>query len=128
MGGISPTLRGRIIRQILFYKKLTALKGQPRTAESDAAVAASIPSDGNDCTASRDWTPAEHAKLDEQLQGYARWEVLFSKKTIRSTRCEGLTTNANGICDACHGISRDPSLLRSIRRVWTSSFFLMKQI
>ncbi|KAJ7080860.1 hypothetical protein C8R44DRAFT_754213 [Mycena epipterygia] len=93
MGGISPTLRGRIARQILFYKKLNALKKDARTPESDAVVESSIPTDGNACIASRQWTNAEHVKLDDALQGYARWEVNFAKKIIRSTHCEGLTTN-----------------------------------
>ncbi|KAJ7938959.1 hypothetical protein B0H13DRAFT_1851135 [Mycena leptocephala] len=82
MGGISPTLRGRVVRQILFYKKLAALKKHGPISESDTSnVAKSIPVDGNDCIASRDWTSAEHAKLDVNLQGYARWEVNFAKKT-----------------------------------------------
>ncbi|KAJ7430573.1 hypothetical protein B0H11DRAFT_1942811 [Mycena galericulata] len=117
MGGISPTLCGRVVRQILFYKELAALKEQGPVSESTSrSVETSIPTNGNDCIASRQWTTAEHVKLDENLQGYARWEVNFAKKTIRSTHCEGLTLNVEGICGACRKVSIHPSLLRSIRR------------
>ncbi|KAJ7737961.1 hypothetical protein B0H16DRAFT_1762009 [Mycena metata] len=117
MGGISPTLRGRVARQILFYKKLGALKEKAaRTPQSDALVAQSIPTDGNTCINSAHWTDAEYTKLDDHLQGYARWEVNFAKKIIQSTQCEGLTTNADQVCTACHKVPEDPSLQRSIRR------------
>ncbi|KAJ7194115.1 hypothetical protein GGX14DRAFT_586928 [Mycena pura] len=102
LGGISPTLRGRLVRQILFHKSLPALKGgAPRTPQSDALVAQSIPSDGNDCLKSSQWTSAERERLDDALVGYARWEVNFAKKTIKSTRCKGLTVNEDEICSAC---------------------------
>jgi hypothetical protein len=69
MGGISPALCARLVWQVLFYKKLAEPKSQ-RTLENDALVASSIPMDGNDCTASTDWTAAEHAKLDGHLEGF----------------------------------------------------------
>ncbi|KAJ7212037.1 hypothetical protein GGX14DRAFT_393664 [Mycena pura] len=113
LGGISPTLRARISQQILFYK---ALGGKVRTPDSDARIARSIPANGNDCISSSDWTVAEHKKFDEALQGYARWEVNLANKVVRSTRCEGLTTNPNGIYNPCTKLSKDESLKCSIRR------------
>ncbi|KAJ7191248.1 hypothetical protein GGX14DRAFT_407314 [Mycena pura] len=100
--------------KILFYK---ALGGKARTPDFDARIARSIPANGNDCISSSEWMAAEHKKFDQALQGYARWEVNLAGKLVRSTRCEGLTTNPNGICNPCTKLSKDESLQRSIRRV-----------
>ncbi|KAJ6596163.1 hypothetical protein DFH09DRAFT_1407086 [Mycena vulgaris] len=88
MGGISKKLRARIVRQIFMYKKLRALGA------------------GGENVALR----------KQELKDYARWEVNYIKKTVRSTRCEGLTSNANRICDACDKLARDRSLRHAINR------------
>ncbi|KAJ7079838.1 hypothetical protein C8R44DRAFT_654000, partial [Mycena epipterygia] len=90
----------------------TAIKqtATSRTTEMIRRVESSIPAEGNDCLVSPDWTDAEHAKVDDALKGFARWDVDFGKKTVRSTRCEGLTTNKSGICDACENVAKDASL------------------
>ncbi|KAJ7082107.1 hypothetical protein C8R44DRAFT_992225 [Mycena epipterygia] len=116
MGGVSPSLRARVVRQVLLYKKFEPLKNQARTAEATRWIEVSIPAQGNDCLVSLDWTDAEHVKLDAGLKGFARWEVDFGKKTVRSTRCEGLTTNENDICDACAKVAKDDSLVHAINR------------
>jgi hypothetical protein len=123
MGGVSPKLRARIIRQVLMYKKFEPLKNAPRTAALVRKIELSVPASGNECLASTDWTEAKHAKVDEALRGFARWNVDFGNKTVRSTRCEGLTTNQDEICDACHKVAKDPSLVHAINRVVIRSQF-----
>ncbi|KAJ7877549.1 hypothetical protein B0H14DRAFT_2567669 [Mycena olivaceomarginata] len=59
---------------------------------------------------------AEHRQVDDALQGFARWEVDFGRKTIRSALCDKLTTNDDGICDACTKIAADSSLIHAINR------------
>ncbi|KAJ7269009.1 hypothetical protein C8J57DRAFT_1066950 [Mycena rebaudengoi] len=115
MGGISPTLRGRIARQIFFHKKFPPLKNEPLSAHS-AARELLIPAEGNDCIASPDWTDSEHEKLHEALRGFSRWVVYFATKSVASAQCEGVTTNPAQICNSCLKVSKDDSLLRSIRR------------
>ncbi|KAJ7746788.1 hypothetical protein DFH07DRAFT_1038081 [Mycena maculata] len=111
MGGISVQLRGRIARQIFMYKKL---KLAPEKKARRKEIEVVIPEDGNECISSSDWTDAEHVRLYEELKGYARWEVNYNKKTVRSARCEGLTSNADGICDACQKIAADESLRHAV--------------
>ncbi|KAJ6579492.1 hypothetical protein DFH09DRAFT_1445551 [Mycena vulgaris] len=110
MGGVSMQLRGRIIRQVLLYKKFGPLKAEARTAEAMHRIEASVPANGNDCVASPDWTEAEHEIVDDALAGFARWEVNYGKRTVRSSRCGGLTTNEDEICDACRSVAKDLSL------------------
>ncbi|KAJ6494482.1 hypothetical protein C8R45DRAFT_1095403 [Mycena sanguinolenta] len=110
MGGVSPSLRARIMRQILLYKKFGPLKAAVRTVEFEG----SIPTDGNDRLPSPEWTPSEHRKVDDALGGFARWMVDFGKQTVRSARCGGLTTNHDEICDACAKIAKDQSLIHSM--------------
>jgi hypothetical protein len=118
LGGVSVVLRSRVIRQVLPYKPFEPSS----TVEAEAAalkrdVQASVPSDGNDTVSSTAWTAAEHAKVDAALRGFARWEVLFGQKLVRSTHCDRLTTNVEGICDACKKVAKDESLLAAINRV-----------
>jgi hypothetical protein len=116
MGGVSVELRARLVRQLFRYKEFPALKSED-TASSIRQVQTSVPANGNDCVPSAEWTRAEHQKTDQVLRGFARWEVDFGKKTVRSTRCEGLTTNDNHICDACAKVGKDESLVHAINRV-----------
>ncbi|KAJ7877699.1 hypothetical protein B0H14DRAFT_2567568 [Mycena olivaceomarginata] len=47
-GGVSPSLYTRVIRQVLLYKKLTALKGE-KTVDSTQPIQHSVPGDGTEC-------------------------------------------------------------------------------
>ncbi|KAF8193108.1 hypothetical protein K438DRAFT_1934848 [Mycena galopus ATCC 62051] len=73
-----------------------------------------VPKNGNDRLPSAERTAAEITKVNEALRGFARWEVDFGKRVIRSTRCEGLTTNDDGICAACQKLAKDESLVHAI--------------
>ncbi|KAJ6549173.1 hypothetical protein B0H10DRAFT_2243009 [Mycena sp. CBHHK59/15] len=64
----------------------------------------------------RDWTDVERVRLYEALKGYARWEVNYGKKTICSTRCEHLTSNDDGVCDACTKLASDASFTHAVNR------------
>ncbi|KAJ7827674.1 hypothetical protein B0H14DRAFT_2814178 [Mycena olivaceomarginata] len=114
MGGVSQALRSRIIRQVFMYKKFPSLGTTVPSLVANTEP--SVPASGNDCVASADWTENEHARVDEALRSFARWQVDFGKKTVHSTGCEGLTTNESGICDACLKVAKDQSLVRSINR------------
>ncbi|KAJ7837146.1 hypothetical protein B0H13DRAFT_1912627 [Mycena leptocephala] len=116
MGGISPVLRSRVARQVFMYKKLAALKSGKDTPRLRKQVEMDVPEDGNSCLSAADWTEIEHIKLYEALKGYARWEVNYVKKFVRSTRCEGVTSNDDGICDTCNKLANDQSLKHAINR------------
>ncbi|KAJ7601957.1 hypothetical protein DFH06DRAFT_1399828, partial [Mycena polygramma] len=117
MGGVSPTLRGRIARQIFLHKRFAALKsGTGDQQKLRKQLESEVPSDGNKYIESADWTEAEQVQLHEALKGYARWEVNYVRKFVRSTDCRRLTLNADGICDACQRLARDDSFTRSVRR------------
>ncbi|KAJ7751325.1 hypothetical protein DFH07DRAFT_774922 [Mycena maculata] len=116
LGGVSATLRGRVVRQVLFYKKFPLSKKEPHTAEMIRRVELSVPASGNDCLTSPDWTDEEHQRVDVALQGFARWHVDFGRRTIRSARCEGLTTNEDLICDACSKVAGDRALMHAVAR------------
>ncbi|KAJ7511549.1 hypothetical protein B0H11DRAFT_2268643 [Mycena galericulata] len=116
LGGVSTTLRARLVRQIFLYKQFQPLKNEARTAELIQRVEMSVPTRGNDCLASPDWTESEQRKFDDALKGFARWEVEFGNKTVRSARCEGLVNKPGGICDACMKVASDESLIHAINR------------
>ncbi|KAF8200490.1 hypothetical protein K438DRAFT_2110609 [Mycena galopus ATCC 62051] len=119
MGGVSPALYARVIRQVLAYKKFAALKREDTvdsTPPVECSVECSVPTDGNECLPAPEWTPTEHGKVDDALRGFTRWEVNFGKKTVRLARCKGLTTNDNGICDTCAKVATDSSLMHAINR------------
>ncbi|KAJ6593023.1 hypothetical protein B0H19DRAFT_1245824 [Mycena capillaripes] len=78
MGGVSQALRSRIIRQVFMYKKFPSLKTTVPSLVANAE--SSVPASGNDCVASADWTENEHARVDEALRGFARWEIDFGNK------------------------------------------------
>ena len=124
---MSPELRARATRQLFPYKGLPLLEKEPRTKDiglifvetktRSIPTSAKTPKDGNDFQSEKKWTKQEKRRLDEVLLGWARWEVDYVNGFVRSARCEGMTTNADGICDACMDVSTDESLKRSIRRV-----------
>ncbi|KAJ7194862.1 hypothetical protein GGX14DRAFT_359779 [Mycena pura] len=116
MGGISPTLRGRVARQIFMHKKFAMLKSGEDQQKLRKKLELDVPQDGNKYIQSSDWTEAEQVQLYEGLKGYARWEVNYVRKFVRSTHCGRLTANPDGICDACKKLAHDESFLRSIRR------------
>src|SRR5258708_22819977 len=49
--------------------------------------------------------------------GWARWITDHMNGFIRSTCCEGVMSNKDGVCDACKAIAKDESFQRSVRRV-----------
>ncbi|KAJ7362732.1 hypothetical protein DFH08DRAFT_799751 [Mycena albidolilacea] len=124
MGGISPQLRSRIARQVFLYKKLAGLKRDDEYPRRRKQVEKDIPADGNDCISSADWTDTEHRRLYDALKGYARWEVNYAKKCVRSSRCEGLTPNLDGICDACTKLAKYPSFTHAVNRVCATANYL----
>ncbi|KAJ7757868.1 hypothetical protein B0H14DRAFT_2634820 [Mycena olivaceomarginata] len=102
----------------LKYKKLAALKSEKK-AETPAQrkqIEQEVPANGNDCISSVDWTDAENVKLYDALKGYAHWEVNYVKKFVRSTSCDGLTSNIDGVCDACMTLAKDASLIHAVNR------------
>ena len=127
LGGVSSSLRGRIIRQLFPYKPFPLRKMTDRT-ESDqisASLASSdpgtikqeVPDDGNKEVNSMLWTDAELKKHDEEMRGWARWDVDKGAEVVRSTKCTRLTSNTNAICDECHKVSEDESLKADVRKV-----------
>lgn len=127
LGGVSPEFRARAMRQLFSYKKFPPLEKDPKQKNLDGAVfvetpgqfqgSKSIPANGNDKLKEALWTKAEKRALDKAMLGWARWEVDYVNGFVRSTRCEGTTSNGDKICDKCKEVSKDKSLKRAIRRV-----------
>ncbi|KDQ50062.1 hypothetical protein JAAARDRAFT_200304 [Jaapia argillacea MUCL 33604] len=94
LGGVSPTLRARLMRQIFPYKPFQPLKGltnlpgggdvgSNETDEDaiegdetmDVVVKVEVPTDGNTKVNESQWTDGERRRFDKNLKGWARWEV-----------------------------------------------------
>lgn len=126
LGGVSPDLRARAVRQLFPYKNLPRLEREPRKKDlhlifieiqGKAGAHTLIPKDGNRYHKERKWTKVEKRRLDEFLLGWARWEVDYVNGFVRSVHCEGTIKNADSICDACISVSQDESLKRAVRKV-----------
>lgn len=127
LGGISPDLRATAVRNLFPYKGLPPIKDGP-TKKADwllitpkkaskSATNSHIPADGNREQRERAWTDAEKKKLDQFLTGWARWIVDYNMAYARATKCQGTTSNANGICDECWLVAKDESFRTAVRRV-----------
>ncbi|EIW56114.1 uncharacterized protein TRAVEDRAFT_50602 [Trametes versicolor FP-101664 SS1] len=119
LGGISPSWRGRIARQLFRYKPFPPLRSEqgPEAASGSTAPRPSVPSDGNAECEEKKWTLREQLDLDHALGGWARWTVDYGRQLVKSTRCEGTTMNESGVCDACQTLGeKDAGLKRSITR------------
>ncbi|KAF8162013.1 hypothetical protein BJ912DRAFT_935672 [Pholiota molesta] len=104
-GGISPTDIARTMRCLFPYKNFSNLEGH-----------------------SGDLTHIRNGYLQLYLRGtecnipttvpvcICRWEVNYTHRYIKSTKCEGETLNSDGICDSCNAISKDKSLQHVIRK------------
>jgi len=114
LGGISPELRARAVRQLFPYKKFPRLEKEPRNkdinllfieikgnGENNSNRTPNVPKNGNGHLKEKQWTELEKRKLDEFLLGWARWEVNYAEGFVHSVRCDGTTTNTDEICNAC---------------------------
>ena len=122
LGGVAPKFRARVTRELFPYKQLPALKsdagGQDEGGEDKGGVVQEIPEDGNSAHEESKWTTAEQRKLDQSLKGWARWQVSYEDRYVKSARCAGTTTNDSGICDACEDLARsDKAFKKAVYRV-----------
>ena len=76
-----------------------------------------VPENGNLLLRQSEWMRDEQELLDGNLKAFARWEVNYIQREVRSTRCQRLTTNTSGTCEACERLARDESLRDAVRRV-----------
>ncbi|KAJ7026886.1 hypothetical protein C8F04DRAFT_1296018 [Mycena alexandri] len=130
-----PGITGKVIVRVAVKKKHVAVTGPgsissffgrpretnptDRTSEIPAIAAADSDSDTDTQPAKTTYVLRKvnaHVKLDAALKGWARWEVDFGAGTVRSTRCEGLTTNPDAVCDACKKVSKDESLMHAVKK------------
>lgn len=124
LGGVSPTLRGRIARQLFGYKPFAPLRDGKTTEDLDVGAervepsSRRVPEEGNTECEERKWTLKEQLDLDHALAGWARWIVDYDRRLVKSTRCEGTTSNVTRVCDACQTLGeRDAGLKRGVARV-----------
>ncbi|KAI0688076.1 hypothetical protein C8T65DRAFT_746794 [Cerioporus squamosus] len=97
IGGVSPSLRGRISRQLFPYKKLPPLKEERDDEEKGEANI--------------------KGEMPDSDEAWARWSVDYKRRSVRSTRCEGTTSNKDGVCDVCQDLRRkDEGFKRVLRR------------
>ncbi|OSC98921.1 hypothetical protein PYCCODRAFT_1396354 [Trametes coccinea BRFM310] len=126
LGGISPSWRSRIARQLFPYKPLqhTQQSDAARLSQLDRRVASTAeeltqtqpPPDSNLECEERNWTKREQLALDHALSGWARWIVDYGRRLVKSTRCEGTTMNASGVCNACQALQEDDAFKRAVAR------------
>lgn len=124
LGGISPELYARIVRQCFPYKtgfpelgngRTIGPKGKlPPTSRIPSKI---VPKDGHKRAEEKYWTTAEHQRLDLHLIGLARWEVNYAKGFVKATHCLKMTDNVDGVCNECREVAQDESLKRTMRRV-----------
>jgi hypothetical protein len=129
LGGVSARKRAQIIRDLFPYKSFlrinTALIDEKEgwsegdvESEDDVQVKCEVPEYGNKHVSSTKWTETELKRHDEALRGWARWEVDYGAKVVRSTKCQGTTTNKGGICRECVAVSKDESFKAEVRKVF----------
>jgi hypothetical protein len=131
LGGVSSRKRAQVIREIFPYKPFPHIGPTPNDAdnttwsageESDmedenVKIKCEVPEDGNKHLKSLMWTEVELMKHDESLKAWARWEVDYGAKVVRSTKCQGTTTERSGVCTECQVVSHDESFKSEVRKV-----------
>ncbi|KAI0349019.1 hypothetical protein OH77DRAFT_1415677, partial [Trametes cingulata] len=119
LGGISSRRRGLVVRQLFPYKRLPPLQDRALSGPGvgTAIALAGAPEGGNLELSESKWTLKEQLALDHALKARARWIVDYGRQYIKSTRCDGMTENETGVCDACDQLRRtDEGFRRSLRR------------
>ena len=116
LGGISPTLRARIVRQLFPYKNFPSMKCTAQAPDNTVATS-DVPANRNTEKDEAKWSEVELSQLDNTLRGWARWEVNYDQRYVKSTGCEGTTKNKSKICDKCIELAKDKGLKRSVQRV-----------
>lgn len=76
-----------------------------------------IPSDGNAKVKCKEWTDAEKKNIDNYLLTWARCEVDFANRVVRSTKCQRTTENTSAVCDDSEAIKGDPAFKKAVQRV-----------
>ncbi|KAJ6543068.1 hypothetical protein B0H19DRAFT_1268241 [Mycena capillaripes] len=120
LGGVSLVLRARAIRQLTPWNNHPETTGVRETKDSRMVYATPvsrkiIPEGCPDEVEYRRWTSNEKKMLDEVLGAWARWVVNYVDGFVCSSTCQGRTTNANSICDACLDVAQDESFKRAVR-------------
>ncbi|KAF8161385.1 hypothetical protein B0H34DRAFT_796185 [Crassisporium funariophilum] len=121
-GGISPTDIARTMRCLFPYKNFSNLEGHSgdlthiRNRLPTILPAGDQMQHTNNRASMRQWTSYERQTFQEILQQICRWEVNYTHRYIKSTKCEGETLNLDGICNSCNAISKDKSLQHAIRK------------
>lgn len=124
LGGISPELHARVVRQCFPYKTGFPELGQGRTIHAKGKLPLTrkipskhVPENGDKRAEEKYWTAVELQQLDHYLLGLARWEVNHAKGFVKATHCLKTTENVDGVCDECCAVAEDESLKRTMRRV-----------
>ena len=131
LGGVSHKKWAQIIRDIFPYKPFvhinTALIDENEAcsdddqsnveSEDDAEIKCKVLEDGNRHLSLLKWTEIELKRHDEALKGWARWEVDYGAKVVRSTKCQGTTVDLGWICSECMVVLKDESFPVEVRKV-----------
>lgn len=126
LGGVSPELRARAVRQLNPHKTNLPALTQGRTKNADLMIevdrdvdppSTKVPVWGNTEVREMLWTDQEKRNLDTFLLAWARWEVDWKNGWVRSTQCKKKTRNSDRVCDACRDVARDESLKHAVRKV-----------
>ncbi|KAJ3727641.1 hypothetical protein C8R42DRAFT_620753 [Lentinula raphanica] len=115
LGGISALQFGLLARRQFPYKEFPKLKSEAELPQSDGERPP-VPSEGSLSSDVTKWTESEWARMKHLLSSYARWEVNFQSRFIKSTQCEQQTLNPDGVCDKCRSVGDDESLKRAVRK------------
>lgn len=125
----------KVVRCLFPYKNFSALDGHDSNSWKDIQdrIGLAFPATRTDGDYSTNkslvmdkWTQHERKTFQTVLRSFSRWEVDYTHAFIRSTECKEKTTNMDGICDACHAVSKDKSLQHAVRKVGRSNLIITK--
>ncbi|KIY61999.1 hypothetical protein CYLTODRAFT_459371 [Cylindrobasidium torrendii FP15055 ss-10] len=118
LGGVPHRLEAQAARLLFLWKKLPPLKSHciDKRLEGLGSQSSILPSWGNESLAIALWTQKEIDRLDQVLRLFRRWEVNYHGRYVKSSECEGITTNSNGIRTHCQRLAQDQSFRTAVYR------------
>ena len=112
-----PRVKSLVSKRVSNVQLMMSRQKHGEQLTRDVPVKQEVPKEGNLLLSQSEWTMAEQDLLDGNMKAFARWEVDYKNREVRSTHCWHLTTNTSSICDACEGLVKDQSLKDTVRRV-----------
>ncbi|TFY65415.1 hypothetical protein EVG20_g5598 [Dentipellis fragilis] len=101
----------------LLTHQLFPYKSWPSVVKRDAdLLKLEVPDHGNIHVSSTKWSEQEIITMDIHLRAFARWEVHYEGRCIRSSVCARLAPMQTEVCKACAKVAKDESFKAAVRR------------